>query len=162
MLSKYRYIATLKDLAYYHRFKHISTAFFKEATPLLASNAPRAVGLIQAIRFIKLKIKTKHSLENSIEFVTQYTQLLKQATKQSNNVRQALSDTLVSIFKLLIESWNFNTNSDPKPNLTYTDWWALLKKVFESTEPKRARKSTKDMMVRILATFLIQPRCFTL
>ena len=55
-----------------------------------------------------------------------------------------LTDALVVILKSLIDSV---LNLETKSTLNYGDWHNSIKAMFESLEPKKSRKSKKDMMV---------------
>lgn len=96
-----------------------------------------------------MKINSKHSLESSFEFVSHYWSLFKQTTRAE--IKQALSDTLVTIFRNLIDTFSY---ADSKPNLNFSEWFNLMKKVHESTDPKKSRKKTPDMNVSIVAVSL--------
>lgn len=124
--------------------KYITAVFFKEVTPIISSsNAVKAFGLIHGMRFVKLKIKSAHSLAYSLQFVHGFWGLFKQA--KSTEVKQALTDCYVAIQKAGIESI---LNNETKSTLNYFDWYSTFRNNFDSLEPKKARKSKKDMTVK--------------
>jgi hypothetical protein len=94
------------------------------------------------MRYIKLKIKSAHSLAYSLQFIHGFWPLFKQA--KSTEVRQALTDCYVAILKSTIESV---LNNETKSTLNYFDWHSTFRNNFDSMEPKKGRKSKKDMNV---------------
>lgn len=127
-----------------YRLKAIAQLFFKDPLPVHSSKTPAFT--VQGIRFLKLKITTRHSLESSVEFVSNFWNLLSKTSR--SETKQTMSDTLVSILRILIES--LITNGDGfRSNLVYTDWFSLMQRIYESTEPKRKRKSG-EMLVLVV------------
>jgi hypothetical protein len=108
----------------------------------------KAATLLQAIRFLRLKTTRKRSLGYSTEFVSNLFTVFK-ATKQ-REIRQALADALVAIFKTLIEA---NLTITDSASMNYSDWHKLLKEFFDVLFKKV--KKTKEMQVKIFSFFLV-------
>jgi len=138
-----------------HRLRQISTLFLTEVSPLIntsslmhgsnAKNVEKAVAIIQGMRFIRLKINDKHNVETSIECVNHFFNMLQKA--QKSEIKQALIDTLGNVLEMLVSS-TIDNKGENKENGTIEmhEWQSLMKGVHEFTEPKRHRKSTKDML----------------
>eukprot|EP01117_Protostelium_nocturnum_P013534 TRINITY_DN5056_c0_g1_i2.p1 TRINITY_DN5056_c0_g1~~TRINITY_DN5056_c0_g1_i2.p1 ORF type:complete len:2145 (+),score=361.36 TRINITY_DN5056_c0_g1_i2:746-7180(+) len=136
-----------------HRLKQISTHFFNELNPLLSgggssfihgnsANTAKAISTIHGIRFLKLKIRPKQHLERSMEFVSLFNTLISKASK--SEVKQEAIDVLGNILDLLVA--DILGNSEKENSISdIPEWHSLMRKTFENTEPKRSRKSTKDM-----------------
>eukprot|EP01119_Soliformovum_irregulare_P020907 TRINITY_DN6840_c0_g2_i1.p1 TRINITY_DN6840_c0_g2~~TRINITY_DN6840_c0_g2_i1.p1 ORF type:complete len:2140 (+),score=665.08 TRINITY_DN6840_c0_g2_i1:103-6522(+) len=132
-----------------YRFKHISIAFNKEmsASGLLTSSASegRAKALIQGIRFLQLKIKTKHSLEFTLEFLNNYFNLIKTTTR--SEVKTTLQETLQQLLRPLLDANLYNWENLFRPNTDYSAWFMLIRKIYESTEPKKKKKSAELLQI---------------
>jgi len=140
--------ATILGMLSTYRLRHISTTFTKEMSLILNQSnfAPKVMALIQGIRFIRLKIKTKHSLENSSEFITHYTTFLKQV--RSDQIKQLLIEVLYSILKNVLETTSLNAlEGKSSISAQLQEWNLLIKKLYESVDAKRLKKK-KDMTVR--------------
>lgn len=132
---------------------------FREVGPIINSNTQKAVAIIQGIRMIRLKIKTKHSLANSLEFVTHYSTILKQA---KNDQKPILIDVLVGIFRFVFGPYflifrnllETTMQSEGKSSVSYTEWNALIKSFYEMVDRKKISGKKKDMLVVYLILFI--------
>ncbi|PRP83647.1 hypothetical protein PROFUN_03802 [Planoprotostelium fungivorum] len=150
------YCSIVSTLSQY-RLKQISSLFFQEVGPLLCNgsllvpgsttrNADKAVAITQGIRFLRLQVTQRKEMEASIECVSHFLTLLGKASTKSD-IRQVMIDTLGNILEMLVsnmvtDGWCEYSGA----NNEVIEWHNMMRKVFDSTEPKRSRKSTKDML----------------
>jgi hypothetical protein len=114
----------------------------------------KTVPFLQALRSIEISLKTKASTDAALDLINQLWNLWKNC--KVVEVRQSFADEMVDILSKYIRQTiqvNSETNpeskaaSQPPLSSNSIEWQSFFKKVFDSTEPKKFRKSKKDMIM---------------